>query len=1259
VRNIRFATIFTLSALSVFAQSTSVITGQVTDPSGAAVPKAKITVTAVETGVNIGGVTNSEGYYTIPSLRPARYSVAAESEGFRKTASEEFKLDPAETKRVDLTLQVAGAAQAIEVTAAPPAIESQTSMTGSTMTEQEIHNLPLDGRNTLELAMSLPAVAGEVGSDEGGIYQTVPSAGAGLSISGGRQASSAFLADGANATSVTLGRQTVTFSPDTIQEFRVLTSTFSAQYGVTGGGVVSTISKSGTNEFHGSAFFYQRNPTIAARRFNSQLPPQLRRNEGGVTFHGPAKVPKLYSGRNKTFFFFSLEPKRWTDGVDNYIRVLTAEERAGDFRNMWVRPGQARPLLYQQVQCADAQCSKLLPFNRATNTTVYRLFSANDPDPAKAGRVIPKQYLDPLVQKLLQDVPLPNMPYDSEGNNYAGVRGVKGRDNRWNLKIDHNLAGNNRLSVRYTHIPNFSERYLLKPGDYALASYPSDTSFTRQFFLSDTHVISPRVVNEFRGNYTFSDYSSIAPGELGKRNFTREFGLPSVTDWGYPRFSLSGTRFLTPSLGMGNNQLLGQYIEHQYQFSDDVTMTLGRHTITAGFDWRYLQSNVKAGGLGDACCGNYTFNSNLTASGNANIPTGAGGDSFASFLLGVPSSISLRGLVIPYYYRWKVGAAYFQDDFKMRPSLILNLGIRWQYNSPRAEKWNRQASIDLDSRVDLRDAAGRKIGETLNYVYSGLNGASRYLEPAHRNNFEPRFGFAWTPRFHWNRRSAMVVRGGYGISHAPVTGRGRDPLPDFGAGSGGSWNYVQWTGSSTQPVTQSQNPQYLIGVGRNAPAVIADPVILQIPQDGKLCAGCTPRDPRVPSGNLVAFLKNNQTPYIQTWNLTIQYLLRADLALTVSYLGQKGTHLYSPVFNLNNPDPKQYQALLEAGGDPLQSVPDPFGRVDASGNLRFVTLQDLMRPFPTLGDISVAGATNSNSIYNAGVLEVQRRFRGWYGFRFNYTWSKSIDNSSNGSTDAQAWTSGRFQNALDLASNRSVSFVDSRHRFNVTSNVQLPFGRRNGVSFGRIGNMLAGGWSVNLLAAYYSGAPFSPYLGDNNGIPGGNVRPQVIRPDIVPGVPLINPRWNRTVANDVPYINPEAFARPPFGRMGNAPRTMDYLRGPWTQTLNANLARDFRPFENRSRYLQFRAEFFNVLNHTYFQLNPNSSPQIFTGSLPLSRTGLSLAGPIPYLPGQAGAYPAGTREAALAQAYNSGFGLLPRANNSPARILQFAIRLYW
>ena len=1250
-----------LAAISLFAQSGSSISGHVTDQTKLPVPNAEIVATAKEAGSQRRATTDGEGFFQIQGLPPMNYTVTAEFPGFKK-ASRVVKVDLASGARLDLVLAPADSRQVIDVVAEPPPLETTTGMVGRTLTAQEIDALPTSNRNVLELALTMPGVGGEVGADEGGVFQDVPTAGAGLSISGGRPSSVAILADGSNATSVGIGRATMSFSPDTIQEFKVITSTFSAQYGVTGSGIILKSTRGGSKDIRGNAFWYHRNPAIHSRQFNRPIPPAQRRNEVGMTLGGPLLIPKLYDGRKRnTYFFVAVEPRRWFDTVEIYDRFPTAAERQGDFRNMWVQPGQTRPLLYQQIQClpSELDCQQLVPIHRPSGTAEYPLWSASDPDPSKRGRVIPKAYLDKTALMLLEGVPLPNIPYDSAGRNYLGARGVNGADNRWNLKIDHNFHKANRLTGRYTHIPNVADRYRVNPENYFFA-LASDRSTTKNLQLVDTHIFSSRVVNEFRGTYTFSDYSRVPPGDLATVNFTKDvFGLPNQTEWGYPQFNSGWGTY-----GM-QGSALGQFVEHQFQFSDDLSMTLGRHTITVGSDWRFAQHNAKSSALRQVCCGEYNFAAAQTNSGNANTPGGTGGLQFASFLMGVPNGINLRGVIIPYYYRWRVGSAFFQDDFRLKRNLTLNLGVRWQYNSPRAEKFHRQATVDLDHPVELQNARGELSAYTFNYVYTGF-GRSRYLEPVHKRTFEPRFGFAWQPGYEWAKRRGVVLRGGYGISHLPSTGRGRDPIPDFGTGSSGSWGYTRWSGAGRMPITQSLQPQYLISLGKNAPLVRVNPAVLEIPPNGILCDACPPRDQRLPSGALLLFSPTNNNPYVQTWSLTLEMPLpkAKSTILSVGYLGTKGTHLYSPLIPINNADPLLFEELLNEGGDPNELVPDPFGRVDNAGNVRNVNRRDLLRPFPTAGDINLAGVTNSNSIYNAGTVSVEKRYQRGLGFRFNYTWGKSLDTSSDSSLAGGAvysWGNGLVQNALDLANNRSVSIFDSRHRLNWTLNWELPVGGRRKFlnDAGRLTRTLVSNWMLNALGSYVSGYPFTPFLGDANGLPGGTAASQRIRPDLLPGVPIINPRWSKNVANDVPYFNPEAFWRQPYGQLGDAPRTLDWARTPWRFNLNTSLFRDFRPFENQRRYFQFRAEFFNMLNHATFMTNPNGRNLFGTG-VPTSRTGLSLAGPIPYLWGLTNRdFPVGTRENILANNYNQNFGKLWRENNGPGRVVQLALKIYW
>jgi hypothetical protein len=249
-----------------------------------------------------------------------------------------------------------------------------------------------------------------------------------------------------------------------------------------------------------------------------------------------------------------------------------------------------------------------------------------------------------------------------------------------------------------------------------------------------------------------------------------------------------------------------------------------------------------------------------------------------------------------------------------------------------------------------------------------------------------------------------------------------------------------------------------------------------------------------------------------------------------------------------------------------------------------------------------------------------------------------------------------------LKANRSVSNFDTRHRFNVATTFQIPMGR--GKRFlsdpGRYGGFFLNNWTINSIGTITSGTPFSPFLGDANGVPGGITGAERIRPDILEGVPLVNPRWSKNVANDIPYFNPEAFARPRFGNTGNTARTLDYARNPTRHTLNASIFREFYPFENRRRYFQFRAEFYNVLNHTTFIATAGETFNLFGTGVPSSRTGLQLDGPIPYLWGLgAASFPLGTRNQVLAQYYNQNFGKLWRDRNGPGRIVQWALKFYF
>jgi hypothetical protein len=1181
----------------------------------------------IDTNHSYSSETGTNGIAVLRAVPAGRYTVTVSG-----VTSRIFVLELAATVQVDVTLPQSNSETAT-VTATPEPIALSGGAVTTTITRTEIENLPLNGRNTMELALTAPGVGGEFGDREGGNALRVPVGGAGLSIGGGRTGSSAFLVDGLNVTSAGYGRDSARPSPETVAEFKTITSSFGAELGFTGGGVVSVLTRSGTNDFRGSAFWRHRDPALAARTFNQALPPGLHSNEVGATYGGPLR-------RNRTFFFANGQFRRERDAVDLLWKTPTAEERLGDFRNSYVKPGGAPALLYQQAECANAACGKLAPLQRPA--AGYGLFSGG-------GLVIPSRYLDPVALKVLRNVPLPNIPRDADGNNYLGQRGSTSRDNRWSLRLDHRLTRQSNLWGRYTDTPTYADRYRVSRASTAFG-LPSDRAVFRQAATGGSKSFGSNTVATFRAGFLFFDSSRTPPGDLATRNYTKdEFGFPNATGWGYPGFSL-GDGYAT--WGLDSSAGLGRSTERQQEIGQDWNLVRGRHSVSFGANWRWQQLNEQSIGLNDACCPTFVFDAGVTGSGTNGKAPITGGNSLASFLLGVPQFVDLRAQTIPYFYRHHAGALYGQDEFRPRPNLTLTAGLRWDFTSPRRERDNRQASVDLPHPFLVPNDKGVPPYSAVNYLYSGF-GRSVYLEPLHKLNFAPRLALAWAPKW----RTPVVLRAGYGISFLAATGRGRQPLPDFGQGQTSAWNYTPWVETGKPLPTQSSDPAALIGIGRNAPAVVADPRILEIAANGVLCASCRPFDPRVPPGDLIAFASENESPYVQHWNLTAQASLGRNVVLSVSYLGQKGTHLYLPPLPGNNPDPIAYRKLRESGIDPDEIIPDPFNGLDPKGNARTFRRSDLLRPFPGLGNILTAGNTGANSIYHAGTFSLERRFERGFGTRIHYTWAKSIDTASDSLTEGKAlysWGMNRVQNPLDPRNDRSVAAFDQRHRLTATFNWNAPFRVRSS----RWVNALVRNWSAHGLTSIFSGFPFAPSLGvPDNGVPDGNLGAwQGVRPDMVAGVPILNPRWSKSAANDVPYINPEAFALTAYGTLGNAPRTLDYGRGPWRQQVDVLIARDlYRGAEGRRR-IEIHASIFNLFNHAGFQIGPNRGTTLFDGPLAVSSKGPSLAGPIPYFPDAPAAMP-GSRESALANAYNQSFGKLGRNDNGPGRIVQIGLKV--
>ncbi|NWG14191.1 MAG: TonB-dependent receptor, partial [Acidobacteria bacterium] len=1262
---------------AVLAQSSSgSIRGTVKDATGGVVPGATVRITDLGTNAAITLITGAEGDFIAPALRPVYYDVTAQMSGFKSTTVKGVKVDTAKDTRMEITLEVGELNQTVNVTSESPLLQTAGGSVAQTVEQKVIVDLPLNGRNTLELAYTLPGVTGNVGSELTGVYASDVAPGREISINGARVGSTQFFADGASVTSVALARTTVSFSPDTIQEFTVQQSNYSAQYSQAGGAIIQQTTKSGTNEFHGTLYWFHRQKALTANPFDAtRLPlfdndarPPLRRQQAGATVGGPVWLPGLYQGRNRTFFFFSYEPTRQLESLITYsaVRVPTELERKGDFSQsrVYFTNGTSQPyaLLYQQFN-KRADGSLVLRPNPNYNASLpadasnpmwqynnFALFNPNDPDPNRRGRVLVdaagRSFVNPLVSRMVNELyPAPNLPMITSGSNaganFAYFRKAENTDDRYTIRIDHRLNEAHSIYGRYTWQPLYGDRYFR---DVIQNAGISETTQARQVLVNWTGVLRPNIINELRLNYNFGDFSRNFPRDLTTADYTSKYldvggagkGVPNAIGYGMARFfggaaprsasEQSGGRNFD-QVGFSQPQDVGKNTEHTYLLNDDLSWVRGAHTFKMGFSGQELMLNQGTLGFGSLAGGRYNFGREQTADRNCGAGpysgsitgcsgTALGGDAFASFLMGIPSGLQVQteNLAKPYYYRWMALGAYFQDDWKIRPNLTLNIGLRYQYQSPRWEKQNYQGQLNL-TRLEpnpfAKDFQGKPVTwDAPVFEFSGYDGRSRYMVEPQKLDFEPRFGFAWTPGFDWNRDRRIVIRGGYGLSHATLTGNDREPVPNIGTQTFGGYralSYVLGPNNNSSPnITATcglaicNDASLPMQFGFNNPILGGDPRIGTPPANGLIRPGdqaepdfSGPRqDPRY---GRIGFIGNPdfRTPVIQNYSLQVQYQFSGSMVLTVGYQGARGTHLMGPSYNINRRDPFI--------GDPSVKYPG----YQSSGSPAAIYLLD---------------PTDYTSVYHAGAADLERRFSEGLQFRFNYTFSKAMDNSSGGikfpipnnsfNNAAIGIRLTRNQQVDNRAAERSVSSTDTPHVFNLSALYELPFGKgKRWLSGNAVLTPILGGWQATALGRWRSGYPITVTMSGFNaidsGIPGGE-----FRPDRILGVPLKNPNWNKSNWRTEPYVNPRAFAWPEPGKFGNTARNLSELRSPWFNTLDSSLMKRFSPLKDERRIFEFRLEVFNLFNMSVLNMTNGTNVQVLSGNQNILLTNASTGLPV-------------------------------------------------
>ncbi|MEO7145127.1 MAG: TonB-dependent receptor, partial [Bryobacteraceae bacterium] len=771
------------SSPALFAQ-TAQITGRVTDPTGGVVPGAAIAVTDVETNLPRAVSSNANGYYTVPQLAPGHYRIHVEKTGFKTIDRTGLDLQVDQVSRIDFKLEIGGLQQTVTVSSQGPVLDQETSSLGQVVQSKQVLELPLLGRNPYALGALVPGVRMATGMNNLPVDQITTSS---ASINGQRGNMNEYLLDGAPNTAAASNQPIIYANVDSVQEFKVQTNSYSAEYGRAAGGVFNVVTKSGTNDAHFTAYEFFRNDALNANDYFAnragQPPPPFKFNQFGGTLGAPLVLPKLYDGHNKTFFFLSTELVRFTQGVTFSGTIPNPAQLAGDFSN------------------ARNAAGKLI--------TIYDPLTTQ-PNPAGGGflrspfpgNVVPASRINAVARNISKYWPSPNAAgaLYTGTNNYVRTAGDNIQKNTFSVRVDHNFTDNTKLFTRYSYDDTPDGRSAAYGVADAGSPTPGVQDFTRYNAVSELdHIFSPALIGMLRGSFSrlsnFRNPSSngFDIGALGfPAGLAAEIGaprsFPSITVTG---FSVSGS-IPNDAVGgsLGNTGLIA-FGMNNYALQGSLTRTFSTHTLKVGGEARVIRFNTAQ--TGDSAT-TFGFNNAFTQGPNPAQASATSGIALATFLLGIAG-----GSVTPSPYlamQTVYWAGYLQDDWKLTNRLTLNLGLRYDVELPRTDRFNQFTNFNYGAVPPLT-APELSLHGALSFV--GVNGVSRGQYNPDLNNFAPRVGFAWsvTPK--------TVVRAGGGLFYAPMTGIGGAPA-SFGISGFDTTTSIVTSLDGFTPITYLNNP---------------------------------------------------------------------------------------------------------------------------------------------------------------------------------------------------------------------------------------------------------------------------------------------------------------------------------------------------------------------------------------------------------------------------------------------------------------------
>ncbi|MGA8274238.1 MAG: TonB-dependent receptor [Candidatus Sulfotelmatobacter sp.] len=1127
------------SGVLLFGQAgaTGTILGTVTDNSGAVVANAKVAITNMATGVVKRSTASSSGDFNFPYLQPGSYRVEVEAQGFEKSVVQNIGLVVAQEARANVTLKPGSISESVTVEANAVALDTDSSTVSQTVTQQQVNELPLNGRNFLSL-LFIGAGAVETNGEMGQMREGEGNA---ISINGSRPESSNYTLDGLANTDTALNTPAVILSQDAIQEFKIQSETYSAEYGFSAN-QINIVSKSGTNQLHGSIFEFDRNDDFDAKAPFQTAIPELRQNQFGFVVGGPVYIPKVYDGRNHTFWLVNYEGWRIRNGTNLFFSAPDATELGGNFS------AENLPA-YGTAACTAALTNDLpcMPVDPTTGA-------------AFPGNSIPTTSFSRLAATELGAglFPAPNCIGCPQGN-YRLNTTLPNTVNQETYKLDETLGRWGSVFFRYTN-SNYAN-----DGISGSVSVPAGVSIfsekSTSWEVSHTISLGHNIINNFR----FGRLEAIA----------NQGGNPAPTA-GVSALGLSGTfqnipaayrlwptiafQSLTAAYGSQANDSTTSDIP-MWEFADSISTVRGKHTLTAGFDFRkWVQKrDLSADYLGDFTYDNTTVQNNgggcTTASGLCGT-----GNQVADFLLGYYNNASTfqpgpftpageTGNLNQYHFLYV--APFFQDDWKVNSRLSLNLGLRWDYRSVPFEASNKMFWFDVNQPGGGLCYADQSLGtQTISALGGPIapsgNGFYDYCgrhNPADgsKKPFAPRIGFAY--RF----GDKTVLRGGYGLFFDSSETREIDDSGDI---------YPFVVRASPNPTTDPTLPKLTDNM--------FPPVTLhQI-------------SPATDGSQFFAVIisEKPRNPYVQQWSLSLQHELARNTTLEVNYVGNKGTHLLDRT-NIGQPLPPSDPALCASTGG-------------LGGNCPVAD----RRPYANI--TSANGFLDSEwdgySNYNAGNIKFEKRTKSM-AFLTVYTWAKSLDDKSAaaglGATNAFAGHMDEHDPRLDYG----PSDFDVPQRFVASYVYQLPIGRgkRYASGMNKAADAAVGGWELTGVTTFQKGFPFSVLCNDTLGL-----------------LITFTQRCNQVGDPGSPHgindwFNTASFVQPLPGQFGDVGRNT--LREPGINNWDMGLDKTF-DFTERLHF-QVRLETFNTFNHADYGLDP-SQAGVTPGQ---SAVGNSITGP--------------------------------------------------